>query len=106
MTLPSVLQKCQVRIQDSEIIHYKPTDDSTTGSPAVQRAHIFTLRAPSPVTVVLSAEYLELDIPPDLGDDRILALQPRSDTPSQSIRNLATSGLSPKSWKLSNPKAV
>ena len=26
-------------------------------------------------------EYLELDIPPDLGNDRILALQPRTDTP-------------------------
>ena len=26
-------------------------------------------------------EYLELDIPPDLGDDSILALQPRTDTP-------------------------
>ena len=26
-------------------------------------------------------EYLELDIPPDLGDDRILAIQQRTDTP-------------------------
>ena len=57
--------KCQVRIQDSEIIHYEPTDDTTTGSPAVRRAHIFTLRAPSSATVVWPGEYLELDIPPD-----------------------------------------
>ena len=94
--------KCQVRIQDSEIIYYEPTDDTTTGSPAVRRAHIFTLRAPSAI-VVWPGEFLELDIPPDLGDDPILALQP---PPSQSIRNLPTSGLSPKSWKLSDPKSV
>ena len=34
--------KCQVRIQDSEIMHYEPTDDTTTGSHAVRRAQIFT----------------------------------------------------------------
>ena len=73
--------KCQVRIQDSEIIHYEPTDNTTTGSYAVRRAQIFTLCAPSSTTVVWPGEYLELDIPPDLGDDRILALQPRTDTP-------------------------
>ena len=63
MTLPA---KCQGRIQDSEITHYEPTDDTTTGSPAVRRAHIFTLRAPSSATVVWPREYLEqveLDIP-------------------------------------------
>ena len=73
--------KCQVRIQDSEIIHYELTDNTTTGSHAERRAQIFTLRAPSSATVVWPGEYLELDIPPDLGDDRILALQPRTDTP-------------------------
>ena len=65
--------KCQVHIRDSEIMHYEPTDDTTTGSRAVRRAQIFTLRAPSSATVVWPGEYLELDIPPDLGDDRILA---------------------------------
>ena len=45
------------------------------------RAQIFTLHASSSTTVVWPGEYLELDIPPDLGDDRILALQPRTDTP-------------------------
>ena len=73
--------KCQVHIQDSEIIHYEPMDDTTTGSHAVRHAQIFTLRAPSSTTVVWPGEYLELDIPPDLGDDCILALQPRTDTP-------------------------
>ena len=53
--------KCQERIQDSEIIHYK--DDIATGSHAVRRAQIFTLRAPFSATVVWPGEYLELDIP-------------------------------------------
>jgi len=65
--------KCQVRIQDSEVIHYEPTDDTT--------AQIFILHAPSSTTVVWPGEYLELDIPPDLGDDGILVLTPRTDTP-------------------------
>ena len=73
--------KCQVRIQDSKIIHYEPTGDTTTGSHAVRLAQSFTLCAPSSETVVWPGAYLELDIPPDLGDDRILALQPRTDTP-------------------------
>ena len=30
--------KCQVRIQDSKIIHYEPTDDATTGSLVVRRS--------------------------------------------------------------------
>ena len=47
----------------------------------MRRAQIFTLRAPPPATVVWPGEYLELDIPPDLGDDRILAIQQRTDTP-------------------------
>ena len=40
--------KCQVRIQDSEVIHYQPTDDTTAGSHAVrclnslQRFHLIT----------------------------------------------------------------
>ena len=43
--------KCQVRFQDSEIIHYEPTDNTATGSHAVRRVQIFTLRAPSGTVV-------------------------------------------------------
>ena len=98
--------KCQVRIQDSEIIHYEPTDDTTTCSPAVRRAHIFTLRAPSSAAVVWPGEYLELDMP--LTKETIVYwhFNHVQTPPSQSIRNLPTSGLSPKSWKLSAPKSV
>ena len=81
--------KCQVRIQDSEIIHYEPTDDTTTCSHAVRRAQTFTLRASSSTTVAWPGAYLKLDMPPDLGDDRILALQPRTDTPISKLTKTA-----------------
>ena len=73
--------KCQVRIQDSGIIHYEPTDDTTTGSHAVRRAQNFHPTHSFFRDCCVAGEYLELDIPPNLGDDRILALQPRTDTP-------------------------
>ena len=71
---------CQVRIQDSEVIHYNPVSEST-GSHAVRRAQSYVLRASSSATVVWPGEYVELAVPSDLGDDCVLALQPRTDTP-------------------------
>ena len=71
---------CQVRIQDSDVIHFNPDSDST-GSHAVRRAQSYVLRASSSTTVVWPGEYVELDVPSDLGDDCVLALQPRTDTP-------------------------
>ena len=73
--------KCQVRIQDSEVIHYEHRSDPTTASHAVRRAQCYTLRAPSSTTVLWPGDYVELDVPPDLGEDHVLALQPRTDTP-------------------------
>ena len=63
--------QCQVRIQDSEIIQYEPTGDTTTDCHALRRAQSFTLRTPSSATVLWPREYFELDIPPDLGDYRM-----------------------------------
>ena len=73
--------KCQVRIQDSEVVHYEHKSDPTTASHAVRRAQCYTLRAPPSTTVLWPGDYVELDVPPDLGDDCVLALQPRTDTP-------------------------
>ena len=73
--------KCQVRIQDSEVIHYEHKSDPSTASHAVRRAQCYTLRAPPSTTVLWPGDYVELDFPPDLGDDCVLALQPRTDTP-------------------------
>ena len=74
--------KCQVRIQDSEVIHYEHKSDPSTASHAVRRAQCYTLRAPPSTTVLWPGDYVELDAPPpDLGDDCVLARQPRTDTP-------------------------
>ena len=98
--------KCQARIQDSEVVHYEHKSDPTTASHAVRRAQCYTLRAPMSTTVLWPGDYVELDVPPDLGDDCVLALQPRTDTPVPNIPTIHPSGLSPKSWKLSAPKSV
>ena len=66
--------KCQARIQASEVIHYDLTGDPTTSSHAVRCVS-------SPATVIWPGEYVELDMPSDLGEDCVLALQPRTDTP-------------------------
>ena len=73
--------KCQVHIQDSEVSQYQLTGDPTTGSHAVRRAQSYILRAASSSTVVWPGECVELDVPPNLGEDCVLALQPRSDAP-------------------------
>ena len=73
--------KCQVLIQDSEVIHYEHRSDPTTSSHAVRRAQFYTLRAPSFTTVLWPGDYVELDVPPGLGEDHVLALQPRTDIP-------------------------
>ena len=74
--------KCQVRIQDSEVVHYEHKSDPTTASHAVRRAQCYTLRAPPSTTVLWPGDYVELHVPPPgLGDDCVLALEPRTDTP-------------------------
>ena len=56
--------KCQVRIQDSEVVHYEHKSDPTTASHAVRRAQCYTLRAPPSTTVLWPGDYVELDAPP------------------------------------------
>ena len=38
-------------------------------------------RASSSTTVLWPGDYVELEVPPDLGEEHVLALQPRTDTP-------------------------
>ena len=38
-------------------------------------------RASSSMTVLWPGDYVELEVPPDLGEEHVLALQPRTDTP-------------------------
>ena len=55
--------------------------DQTTASLAVRCAQCYTLCAPSSTTVIWPGGYIELDVPLDLGEDCVLALQPHTDTP-------------------------
>ena len=71
----------QLEILVTALIQYQLTGDPTTGSHSVRRAQSYILRAASSSTVVWPGKYVELDVPPDLGEDCVLALQPRSDAP-------------------------
>ena len=68
--------KCQIRIRDSETIVYTSSEARNSQSDVVRRAHSYVLQSTSPASVVWPGEYLELDVPPDLGEDRAIAIEP------------------------------
>ena len=99
MTLLSAPQSVNY-VFKTKIIRYKPTDDKTTGSHAVQPAQIFSLRAPSSFCCV-AWRVLRAGHHPLTWEMIVYWHFNHVQTPiSQSIRNLPTSGLKPKSWKL------
>ena len=74
--------KCQARIQDSETIHYRPSDNLSSQPHVVRRTQSYVLRSSSPANVVWPGEYLEVDMPSDLTQDDTIAIEPRTDKPS------------------------
>ena len=74
--------KCQVRIQDSETIHYRPSDNLSSQPHVVRRTQSYVLRSSSPATVLWPGEYLEVDMPSDLTQDDTIAIELRTDKPS------------------------
>ena len=98
--------KCQVRIQDSEVIHYEHKSDPSTASHAVRRAQCYTLRAPPSTNVLWPGDYVELDVLPTLETTVYLPFNHAQTPQCPNIPTLHPSGLSPKSWKLSAPKSV
>ena len=99
--------KCQVRIQDSEVIHYEHKSDPSTASHAVRRAQCYTLRAPPSTNVLWPGDYVELDVPPPTLETTVYLTFNHAQTPQcPNIPTLHPSGLSSKSWKLSAPKSV
>ena len=74
--------KGQVLIQGSEILAYHPESTASSQAHAVRRTQSYVLRSSAPTTVVLPGEYLELDIPPNLDPDCTLAIEARTDAPS------------------------
>ncbi|KAK2547365.1 hypothetical protein P5673_032733 [Acropora cervicornis] len=70
------LAKGQVLIQGSEILAHNPESNASSQAHAVRRTQSYVLRSSAPTTVILSWEYLELDIPPNLDPDCTLAMEP------------------------------
>ena len=74
--------KGQVLIQGSEILAYHPESSASSQAHAVRRIQSYVLRSSAPRTVVLPGEYLELDLPPNIDPDCTLAIEARTDAPS------------------------
>ena len=74
--------KGQVLIQGSEILAYHPESSASSQAHAVRRTQSYVLRSSSPTTVVLPGEYLELSLPPTMDPDCTLAIESRTDAPS------------------------
>ena len=74
--------KGQVLIQGSKILAYHPKSSAGCQAHAVARTQSYVLRSSAPTTVVLPREYLELDLPPNIDPDCTLAIEARTDAPS------------------------
>ena len=72
----------QVAIQNSDIVYYDPNEYGNPKAHAVRRTQAYVLRSSTPATVVWPGEYLEVDLPPDLGHDCTVAIEARFDTQS------------------------
>ena len=81
--------KGQVLIQDNEILAYNPESNASSQAHAVRRTQSYVLRSSAPTTVILPGEYLELDIPPNLYPERTLAIEPRTDAPSNNCSKVS-----------------
>ena len=83
--------KRQVLIQGSEILAYNPESNASTQAHAVHRTQSYVLRSSAPTTVILLGEYLELDIPSNLDPDCTLAVEARTDAPSNNCSKVSQS---------------
>lgn len=81
--------KGQVLIQGSEVITYNSEATTNPHAHAVRRTQSCVMRSSTPSTVVLPGEYLDLDVPPDLGLDYTQAIEARTDTPSNKCSNVS-----------------
>ena len=70
----------QITIQGSETVVYSTDDKHSTQSHAIRHATSYVLRSSSPTAVIWPGDYLEVDVPPELGTDSTIAIEPRSDT--------------------------
>ena len=81
--------KGQVLIQGSEILAYHPESSASSQAHAVRRTQSYVLRSSTPTTVVLPGEYLELDLPPNIDPDCALAIEARTNAPSNTCSKVS-----------------
>lgn len=74
--------KQQIIISDSDTIYYGQTEPISPHS-RVRRTQAFVLRAKPVSTTVWPGCYVELDTPPDISPDCLLAVEPHSDRHNQ-----------------------
>ena len=72
--------KRQVLIQGSEVILYNADANISAQSYLLPQSYL--LRLSTPTTVVFPGELLEMDVPPDFDPDCTLAIEARTDAPS------------------------
>ena len=74
--------KRELLIQGSEVILYNSQPSVISHAHAVRCTQSYVLRSSAPATVVFAGDFLEMDVPRDLGPDCTLAIEARTDTPS------------------------
>ena len=67
----------EVTIQGLETTNYRTDDKSDYAQPrAVRHTSSYVLRSSTPTTVIWPGDFVEVDIPPDLGSDSTIAIEP------------------------------
>ena len=85
----------QLTIQGSETIQYLTDEKNNAQTHIIRAATSYVLRSSTPTTVIWPGDYLEIDVPPELGTDSTIAVEPRCDV-AQPKRPLTNNKLWPQ----------
>ena len=67
----------QITIHGFETLYYLSKDKHNIDTHTVRAATSYVLRSSSPTTVIWPGEYFEVDVPPELGIDSTITVEPR-----------------------------
>ena len=73
--------KCQINIRDTETVHYEYHKAPQSSVHTVRRAQSYVIRTLSNASVLWPGEFIELDLPSDLGEDQSIAIEPHATDP-------------------------
>ena len=87
----------QITIHGSETIRYHTDDNQLDVAHTVRATTSYVLRSLSPTTVIWPGDYLEIDVPTELGPDSTIAIEPRFENVSlKRTSDVKTSWLQPQ----------